>query len=88
MEMVTNVTIGIINLAWCFGPEVIIVGGGIGRERALLDPLREQLAEATSAMAMEFCLVEAELADDAGLIGGAAWRRANDARTDKVDTTG
>jgi hypothetical protein len=39
-------------------------------------------------MAMEFCLVEAELADDAGLIGGAAWRRANDARTDKVDTTG
>jgi len=80
MEMVENVTIGIINLAWCFGPELIIVGGGIGRERALLDPVRERLAEMAPHLAMETSLVEAELADDAGLVGGAAWYRANDVR--------
>jgi glucokinase len=80
MEMVENVTIGIINLAWCFGPELIIVGGGIGRERALLDPVRERLAERAPRLAMETSLVEAELADDAGLVGGAAWYRANDVR--------
>jgi predicted NBD/HSP70 family sugar kinase len=80
MEMVENVTIGIINLAWCFGPELIIVGGGIGRERALLDPVRERLAEMAPHLAMESSLVEAELGDDAGLVGGAAWYRANDVR--------
>jgi len=31
MQIVESVTIGIINLAWCFGPDLIIIGGGIGR---------------------------------------------------------
>src|ERR1019366_5721213 len=80
MEMAENVTIGIINLAWCFGPELIIVGGGIGRERALLDPVRERLTQIAPRIAMETSLAEAELADDAGLIGGAAWYKANERR--------
>ncbi len=77
MQIVEGVTIGIINLAWCFGPDLIIIGGGIGRERPLLDPVQERLNEMASAIAMRFALVKEELADDAGLIGAAAWDRAN-----------
>jgi len=77
MQIVESVTIGIINLAWCFGPDLIIIGGGIGRERPLLDPVRERLNEMAPIIAMKFALVKEELADDAGLIGAAAWDRAN-----------
>ena len=77
MQIVESVTIGIINLAWCFGPDLIIIGGGIGRERPLLDPVRERLNEMAPVIAMRFALVPEELADDAGLIGAAAWDRAN-----------
>jgi glucokinase len=77
MQMVESVTIGIINLAWCYGPDLIIIGGGIGRERPLLDPVQERLTAIAPTIAMRFSLVKAELADDAGLIGGAAWDRAN-----------
>ena len=71
--MVESVAIGIINLAWCFGPDLVIIGGGIGRERPLLDPLRAKLAQYAPTIAMTFRLVEEDLADDAGLIGAAAW---------------
>jgi glucokinase len=77
MQIVENVTIGIINLAWCFGPDLIIIGGGIGRERPLLDPVRERLNDMAPTVAMSFALVKEELADDAGLMGAAAWDRAN-----------
>ena len=77
MQMVESVTIGVINLAWCYGPDLIIIGGGIGRERPLLDPVQERLTEMAPTIAMKFTLVKEELADDAGLIGGAAWDRAN-----------
>jgi glucokinase len=76
MQMVESVTIGIINLAWCYGPDLIIIGGGIGRERPLFDPVHERLTGMAPTIAMKFSLVEEELADDAGLIGGAAWDRA------------
>jgi predicted NBD/HSP70 family sugar kinase len=77
MQIVESVTIGVINLAWCYGPDLIIIGGGIGRERPLLDPVQERLTEMAPTIAMKFTLVKEELADDAGLIGGAAWDRAN-----------
>ena len=77
MQMVENVTIGIINLAWCYGPDLIIIGGGIGRERPLLDPVRARLAQLAPTIALKFSLVQEELGDDAGLIGAAAWDRAN-----------
>jgi glucokinase len=76
MQMVESVTVGIINLAWCYGPDLIIIGGGIGRERPLLDPVRARLTQMAPNIAMKFSLVEEELADDAGLIGAAAWDRA------------
>jgi glucokinase len=78
MEMVENVSIGIINIGWCFGPDLIIMGGGLGRERALFDPVRERMAKVAPTIAMSLSLVEAELGDDAGLVGAAAWHRAVD----------
>jgi glucokinase len=78
MEMVENVSIGIINIVWCFGPDLIIMGGGLGRERALFDPVRERMAKVAPTIAMSLSLVEAELGDDAGLVGAAAWHRAVD----------
>ena len=76
-QMVENVTIGIINLAWCYGPDLIVIGGGIGREQPLLDPVRARLSQRAPTIAMDFSLAKAELGDDAGLIGAAAWDRAN-----------
>jgi glucokinase len=84
MQMVESVTIGIINLAWCFGPDLIIIGGGIGRERPLLDPVRERLNQIAPTIAMTFSLVEEELSDDAGLSGAAAWDRATRTEHDRV----
>ena len=76
MQIVKSVTIGIINLAWCYGPELIIIGGGIGREGPLLDPVQKGLAKLAPTIAMEFSLVKEELGDDAGLAGAGAWDRA------------
>ena len=76
MQIVESVTIGIINLAWCYGPELIIIGGGIGREGPLLDPVQKRLAKLAPTIAMEFSLVKEELGDDAGLVGAGAWDRA------------
>jgi glucokinase len=75
-EMVENLLIGIINTAWCFGPELFIIGGGLGRERELFAPLRERLGQVTPTLAMNLSLVAAELGDDAGLVGAAAWHEA------------
>jgi predicted NBD/HSP70 family sugar kinase len=85
MQMVESVLIGIINLAWCYGPDLIIIGGGIGREEPLLDPVQSRLAQLGPTIAMEFSLVKEELGDDAGLIGAAAWDMAT--RSEPFDRT-
>ncbi len=76
MEMVESLSIGIINAAWCFGPDLIIVGGGLGRERALFDPVKERLGEVAPNLATNLSIVPAALGDDAGLVGASAWQRA------------
>jgi glucokinase len=75
-EMVENLSIGIINASWCFGPEVFVIGGGLGREPELFEPLRERLKQVAPTLAMNLSLVIAELGDDAGLVGAAAWHQA------------
>lgn len=67
-----------VNLAHLFSPDVLVIGGGLGRNGDLvLDPLRELLAEhGPRGLAAPIAVVEAELGDDSGLIGGAAWLRA------------
>ena len=69
---------GVVNLAWLFTPEVIVVGGGLGLVGdLLLDPMRAALtAVGPPALDPPIKVVEAALGDDAGLAGAAAWAEA------------
>lgn len=65
---------GAVNLAILFTPEMLVVGGGLGRHApdliaAIGDGLRR-----FGPMGMEVLVRRAALGDDAGLVGGAAWR--------------
>jgi glucokinase len=79
-EIVDNVTIGIVNIARCFGPELVIIGGGLGRERELFEPVRERLRALVPTIAEELTLAPAMLGDDAGIVGAAGWSQAVAAR--------
>lgn len=70
--------IGAVNLAHLFTPEVIVVGGGLGLVGELvLEPIRTLVAErGPRALPEPICVVNADLGDDAGLAGAAAWSRA------------
>jgi glucokinase len=65
----------VVNLAHLFSPEVIVIGGGVGRNgKLVLDPLSQMMAEhGPPAFEPPIALVEAILGDDSGLMGGAAW---------------
>lgn len=75
-ELVGAAAVGLVNLAFSFSPSIIVVGGGVSRAGQLLvDPLRAYLrSHGPPGMAIE--VVAASLGDDAGLVGGAAWRQA------------
>jgi len=65
--------IGVANLINIFNPELVVVGGGVTRAgRLLFDPMRAEANKRsfqTAARAVE--IVQAELGDDAGVIGAA-----------------
>ncbi len=71
------VGIGIANMAWLVAPQIVIVGGGVGRNTDLVLPvLRRQLDRFGPGFSADIELATVELGDDAALIGGAAWYRA------------
>ena len=82
-EMLRAVRVGVTNLAWTFMPEVVVLGGGVGLNGDLLiDPLLEHLRDhGPSRLDPPISLRVAELRDDAGLIGAAAWRDATRIRS-------
>jgi glucokinase len=73
-SVVEAVTIGVLNLSRLFEPQVVIIGGGLGSRERLLGPIREYLAAHPQSATFE--LLPAQLGDDVGLIGSAAWARA------------
>ena len=77
-DLVEAAAVGLVNLAWCFSPSVIVVGGGLGLVgEVLLDPLRAAVARhGPPAVDPPIAVVAASLGDDAGLEGAAAWHRA------------
>lgn len=77
-DMLAAVRVGVANLAWVFTPEVIVLGGGVGLNGDLLiEPLQEHLrAHGPSQLQPPIAIRVAELGDDAGLAGAAAWRDA------------
>lgn len=75
-ELVQAAAVGVGNIAQLYSPEVIVIGGGLGRVgELLLDPIRQHLRRhGPSGPAVE--VVGAALGDDAGLAGAAGWAEA------------
>ncbi|NNE96127.1 MAG: ROK family protein [Acidimicrobiales bacterium] len=70
----TAAALGVANLCWLVVPEVVVVGGGLGRNTDLVVPIiRRVLDEHGPASSLTTRIVVAELGDDAALSGAAAW---------------
>ena len=70
-----NFAIGVFNLAHCFSPEIVVVGGGMSHAGALLfDPIRSMLTRCGAGCpAADAKVVLATGGDDVGLRGAAAY---------------
>ena len=66
--------IGISNIINMLNPDRIVIGGGVSQAGPLLfDPIRRTMEVNSIYSALQACsLVQAELMDDAGIMGGAA----------------
>lgn len=70
-------SVGIANLCWLVVPQVVVIGGGLGRNIDLIGPIvRKVLDEHGPASSLTTRVVVAELGDDAALAGAAAWWKA------------
>ena len=77
-RLVDVVAVAVANLAFLFTPELIVLGGGVGRNGDLLiGPVTERLRDAgPPGLPAPIGVVTADLGDDAGLAGAAAWQDA------------
>lgn len=74
---IAAVGVGLANLAWIVPPEVIVVGGGVGRNHDLVAPIiAAQLTQFGPERATMIAVESAALGDDAALHGAAAWWNA------------
>jgi glucokinase len=71
-------SVGIANVAYCWSPEIIVLGGGLGLAGDILyGPIRDYLRRrGPPGFAEPIQVVGAALGDEAGLVGAAAWARA------------
>lgn len=77
LEAIEAVALGVVNVAWLVTPQVVVVGGGVGRNHDLVAPiLTRTLARHGPSLDPPIEVVPAALGDDAALVGGAAWRTA------------
>jgi glucokinase len=75
--LVDALVVGVSNLAYLVMPQIIVLGGGVGLNGLLLDPIRRYLSRhGPPSLPEPIRVVTATLGDDAGLVGAAAWRRA------------
>ena len=77
-EVVAAAGAGVASIAHVFSPELIVIGGGLGLNDDLLhEPLRAALeAYGPQGLTRPIRIARAELGDDAGLVGAAAWAEA------------
>jgi glucokinase len=70
--------IGIANTCVSFGPEKVVISGGVAAAGdLLLDPIRKTLAERVFVMPIELVeIVTGSLGSDAGVLGMASWAAA------------
>ncbi len=75
-EAITAVAVGVVNLCWIVTPQMVVIGGGVGMNAELVLPtIREHVARHGPSIE-PIAIVSAELGDDAGLAGAAAWWKA------------
>jgi glucokinase len=68
------VAIGVVNMAWLVAPQVVVIGGGVGNNSDIVLPvIAAALRRHGPSVGGEIAVVAAQLGDDAGLSGGAAW---------------
>jgi glucokinase len=76
-DAIEAVAVGVVNTAWLVTPQVVVIGGGVGRNHDLVAPIiRRLLADHGPRLDEPIDVVPAALGDDAGLAGAAAWFRA------------
>jgi glucokinase len=82
------VMLGVVNLAYLFTPQIIVIGGGVGLNGdLLLEPIRKHVARyGPPGLPKPIPIVTAALGDDAGLMGAAAWREAFGATVARTGT--
>jgi glucokinase len=69
--------VAVVNAVHLFSPEVVVLGGGMGRDPSVLEPVRAAVErEGPSDPDLPTLVRTAELGDDAGLVGGAGWAEA------------
>lgn len=69
-----SAALGVVNLCWLVVPQVVVIGGGLGRNIDLVAPIiRRVLDEHGPASSLTTRIVDAALGDDAALSGAAAW---------------
>jgi glucokinase len=75
--------IAAVNIALATGPERIVIGGGVASAgELLLEPIRRTIQERIFVMPKErIKIVQAELGDEAGILGSAIWAQI------KIDQT-
>lgn len=81
-RVVEVIAVAVANLAYLFTPQIVVLGGGVGRNGdLLLDPLRAHLHDAgPPALPEPIRLAVTATGDDAGLVGAAAWPTATGGR--------
>lgn len=72
-DWIDDIAAGTTGLVHIFNPEIVLIGGGVSaQEDLLIKPLREKvLATAMPRFAEGLRVEQAQLANDAGLIGAA-----------------
>jgi len=68
----------VVNLTHVFSPDVIVIGGGVGRNGALvIEPVAAMVERhGPRGLDQPIVVLSATLGDDPGLVGAAAWPRA------------
>lgn len=77
----TYIGVAAANVCVCLGPRKIVIAGGVSRiGEPILAPIRRTIAQRVTIMPVEQVnVVQAELGDDAGVIGAALWAASQEA---------
>lgn len=75
-EGLEAVGVGVANLCWLVSPSTVVIGGGVGMNGDLVLPIIESCIARFGPGVAPITVCNAELGDDAALVGAAGWWRA------------